>query len=81
MVLAEALGTSAFRERVKIFVTDVDGDALAFARQATYTGQELRGLPDGFLDRYFEPVDGGHTFRKDLQRNVIFGRNDLIQSL
>lgn len=79
MVLAEAIGLSAFRERVKIYATDVDEDALTIARQATYTDKELRGLPDGFLDRYFEPSNGRYGFRKDLRRNVIFGRNDLVQ--
>jgi two-component system CheB/CheR fusion protein len=79
MVLAEALGTSAFRDRVKIYATDVDEDALAVARQATYSDKELRGLPAGFLERYFEPVNGRYAFRKELRRNVIFGRNDLVQ--
>ena len=79
MALAEALGMSTFRERVKIYATDVDEDALAIARQATYSDKELQGLPEGFLDRYFEAVGGRYAFRKDLRRNVIFGRNDLIQ--
>ena len=79
MTLAEALGMSVFRERVKIYATDVDEDALAIARQATYGDKELQGLPEGFLDRYFEAVGGRYAFRKDLRRNVIFGRNDLIQ--
>jgi two-component system CheB/CheR fusion protein len=79
MALAEALGMSAFRERVKIYATDVDEDALTVARQATYTDKELQGLPEGFLDRYFEAANGRHAFRKDLRRNVIFGRNDLVQ--
>ncbi|GAB2476155.1 CheR family methyltransferase [Jatrophihabitans fulvus] len=79
MALTEALGPAAFRNRVKIYATDVDEDALAVARQATYSDREVRGLPEGFLDRYFEPVNGRHAFRKDLRRNVIFGRNDLVQ--
>ena len=34
MLLAEALGTDAFRERVKIYATDVDEEALSQARHA-----------------------------------------------
>ncbi|HEY7010402.1 MAG TPA: CheR family methyltransferase [Jatrophihabitantaceae bacterium] len=79
MVLVEQLGASAFRERVKIYATDVDEDALTIARQATYTDRELDGLPEGFPDRYFEPANGRYAFRKELRRNVIFGRNDLVQ--
>jgi two-component system CheB/CheR fusion protein len=79
MALAEAMGADEFRQRVKIYATDVDEDALAVARQAAYTERQLRGLPEGYLERYFEPGNGGFAFRKDLRRNVIFGRNDLVQ--
>lgn len=79
MVLAEALGPEQFRDRVKIYATDVDEDALAIARQASYPDAELRELPDGFHDKYFEVSNGRATFRNDLRRCVIFGRNDLVQ--
>jgi two-component system CheB/CheR fusion protein len=79
MVLVEALGAAAFRQRVKIYATDVDEDALTIARQATYTEKEIRALPEGFQDKYFEAVNGRFAFRKDLRRNVIFGRNDMVQ--
>jgi two-component system, chemotaxis family, CheB/CheR fusion protein len=81
MILAEAIGLDAFRERVKIYATDVDDDALAIARNATYTEKQLQDVPAEIRDKYFEPVDGGgpRVFRKDLRRSVIFGRNDLVQ--
>ena len=79
MTLVEALGPIAFRERVKIYATDVDDEALTVARQATYTEKELRGLPEGYLGKYFEPSNGRYAFRKELRRNVIFGRNDMVQ--
>ncbi|MDC7122759.1 PAS domain-containing protein [Cellulomonas fimi] len=80
MVLADALGPDDFRDRVKIYATDVDEEALAKARSATYLPRELRGLDDAHVDRYFEQTpDGQHAIRKDLRRAVIFGRNDLVQ--
>ncbi|GIF14997.1 CheR family methyltransferase [Actinoplanes teichomyceticus] len=79
IALAEALGVDAFRERVKIYATDVDEEQLNEARQATYGEDEIRALPPGLLERYFEPVGDRFTFRKDLRRSVIFGRNDLVQ--
>jgi two-component system, chemotaxis family, CheB/CheR fusion protein len=79
IVLAQALGPEQFRERVKIYATDVDGDALTQARLATYTNRELSGLPADLLERYFEPTGERWTFTKDLRRAVIFGRNDLVQ--
>jgi two-component system CheB/CheR fusion protein len=79
MVLVEAIGAPDYRQRVKIYATDVDEDALMIARQATYTEKELQGLPEGYLERYFEQLNGRYAFRKELRRNVIFGRNDMVQ--
>src|SRR3954463_8095437 len=79
MVLAEALGTEAYLQRVKIYATEVDEDALNQARQASYSPKEVEAIPAALLDRYFEQGDRRYTFRKDLRRTVIFGRNDLTQ--
>ncbi|MFJ1759001.1 CheR family methyltransferase [Amycolatopsis sp. NPDC088138] len=79
IAFAEAIGVDAFRQRVKIYATDVDEEALAQARQASYTAAELEGLPEGKLEEYFEQYGSRYSFRKDLRRSVIFGRNDLVQ--
>jgi two-component system CheB/CheR fusion protein len=79
MILAEMLGPSEFRDRVKIYATDVDEEALGHARHGAYTERELRGVPEELVEKYFEPVGARQVFRKDLRRSVIFGRNDLVQ--
>jgi two-component system CheB/CheR fusion protein len=79
IVLAEKLGLDAFRDRVKIYATDVDEEQLTEARQATYSEQALQAVPPELAEKYFEPAGGRFTFRKDLRRSVIFGRNDLVQ--
>ena len=53
--------------------------ALTIARHATYDSKRVEGIPPDLLERYFERQDGRYTFRKDLRRLVIFGRNDLVQ--
>jgi two-component system, chemotaxis family, CheB/CheR fusion protein len=79
IVFAEALGEDEFRRRVKIYATDVDEDALTRARQAVYTRDALKSLPEDFAERYFTAGPLGYMFRADLRRSVIFGRNDLVQ--
>jgi two-component system CheB/CheR fusion protein len=79
IVLAEMLGPEEFRERVKIYATDVDEEQLTEARQGSYGDRELRGVPDDLVARYFEPTGRRRVFRKDLRRSVIFGRNDLVR--
>src|SRR5690242_998137 len=79
MVLAEAMGLEDFVRRVKIYATDVDEEALAIARQASYTEREIEGVPEEMRERYFEQHGQRYVFRKELRRSVIFGRNDLVQ--
>ena len=79
MLLAEALGIEAFRQRVKIYATDVDEDALAEARAGGYTDKDLAGVDEEYRDRYFEQAGHRRVFRADLRRCLIFGRHDLVQ--
>ncbi|MFB9363847.1 CheR family methyltransferase [Actinoplanes nipponensis] len=79
IVFAEVLEIEAFRERVKIYATDVDEEQLTEARQATYGEEDLQAVPAELAEKYFERAGGRFTFRKDLRRSVIFGRNDLVQ--
>ena len=77
MLLAEALGEEAYKDRVKIYATDVDEEALAQARDATYSARQLSEIPAELREKYFQRANGGFVFRNDLRRSVIFGRNDL----
>jgi two-component system CheB/CheR fusion protein len=77
ILLAEALGDDAYKQRVKIYATDVDDEALSAARDATYSAKQLSDVPEELRERYFQQTDGGFSFRGDLRRGVIFGRNDL----
>jgi two-component system, chemotaxis family, CheB/CheR fusion protein len=80
IALAEVLGPTAFRDRVKIYATDVDDAALAKARLAQYSEKEVQGVTPDLLAKYFETVSPQlYGFQKDLRRCVIFGRHDLIQ--
>ena len=79
MVLGELLGPDLFRDRVKIYGTDVDEEALTRARQAIYSEKEVEGVPAALLEKYFDNLDGAFVFKKDFRRQVIFGRHDLVQ--
>jgi two-component system CheB/CheR fusion protein len=78
MLLAEAVGAEAFRDRVKVYATDADEEALTQARLASYSAKEVQDVPPEFLQRYFDPVNTRYLFRSDLRRSVIFGRHDLV---
>jgi two-component system CheB/CheR fusion protein len=79
ILLAELMGIDAFRERVKIYATDADDQALVEARHAIYHEKQVADVPPDYLARYFERNGAGYAFSRDLRRSVIFGRHDLIQ--
>jgi two-component system, chemotaxis family, CheB/CheR fusion protein len=79
MVLAEALGLEHFRDRVKIYASDIDEEALGHARQASYANRDLVGVPPSLIQKYFEQNDHRTIFHKELRRAIIFGRHDLFQ--
>jgi two-component system CheB/CheR fusion protein len=78
LILCDALGVDGFRERVKIYATDVDEEALAQARQASYSPKGMEPVPVEQRDSRFESPAGRYVFRPELRRSVIFGRHDLV---
>lgn len=79
ILMTEALGVDQYRERVKIYASDIDEATLAVARQASYPARAVAGVPQPLLEKYFENTDIRCNFRKDLRRSIIFGRHDLVQ--
>ena len=79
MLLTEILGPNQFRQRVKIYATDVDEESLTQARHARYRAQDIQTVPEEWRAKYFESVADHWVFRPDLRRAVIFGRHDLVQ--
>jgi two-component system CheB/CheR fusion protein len=78
MLFADAIGVEGVRDRLKVYATDVDEEALDQARQATYTGRELDSLPTEMAEKYFEETSTGKVLMPELRRAVIFGRHDLL---
>jgi len=80
MLLADALGDKAFRDRVKIYATDVDTEALTQARRGIYPSKNVAQVPEKLRKKFLDTdVRGQSVVRGDLRRTVIFGRHDLVQ--
>ncbi len=78
ILFCQALGEEAYLDRVKVYATDVDEQALSKAR-AGYSAKELGSLDADIKDRFFEPQGERFVFRAALRRTIIFGRHDLTQ--
>ncbi|NEB79867.1 PAS domain-containing protein [Streptomyces sp. SID14478] len=79
IMFAETLGLDAALERVKIYGTDVDDEALRDARSGLYPARTLEALAPELRDRYFQQNGSQFSFRADLRRRVIFGRHDITR--
>ena len=80
MVIAEYLGKAAFQQRLKIYATDMDSNALGHARQAIYSFEEVKDVPADLRSKYFTHVNHDeYIFNSDWRRAVIFGLHDLVQ--
>jgi two-component system CheB/CheR fusion protein len=65
--------------QIQVFGTDIDEDALAFAREAVYPDAIAADLAEEFRDRYFEEARGGLRVKKALQEIVLFASHNLLQ--
>jgi two-component system CheB/CheR fusion protein len=84
MLFAERLGEEVFQEevfqeRVKIYATDADEEAIVAARHGVYGPKALEPVDPGRRDRLFELSGEALAFRRDLRRSLIFGRHDLVR--
>ncbi|MFE9369621.1 CheR family methyltransferase [Streptomyces sp. NPDC006711] len=79
IMFAEALGLDESLNRVKIYATDVDEEALRQARAGIYPAKALESLSPELREKYFEPSGTQYLFRPDLRRRVIFGRHDITR--
>ena len=80
MLLVDLLDTELAEWSIKIFATDVDGEAISFARRGLYSESMLKSVPVEYRERFFEHVDHGYRIAKSLRQMVIFGQQDLGRS-
>lgn len=81
LLLSDHLGSDFAEWNIKIFATDLAGDAISFARRGLYPENVLKDLPDDYRERYFEPVDHGYRISKALRQAVIFGQQDISRGV
>ena len=78
ILVCEALRKSPGAVNVRIFATDRDDDAIAFARHGIYPQAAVAGMGRDLCERYFVQVDGAYEMHKFVRNMVVFGRHDLM---
>jgi chemotaxis methyl-accepting protein methylase len=77
ITLKEALRGIPQITRVEILATDVDKACLNFAKEATYTKDNLKNISNKLLARYFELSENKFTLKDEIKKMVSFDYLDL----
>jgi len=79
MILYDALHKRNSELRLQVFATDIDEDALAFARRARYSAESASRIPEQFKRRFMERLeDGRWLVKRSLRDCVTFARHNLL---
>lgn len=79
ILCAELQRDQSLSADVRIFATDIDEQAIAFARRGVYTADSVRDLPEGMTARYFTRHDDRLEVSKYIRNMTVFGQHDLGQ--
>ena len=79
ILVSELLGRDQEQFTVRVFATDLDAEAVAFARRGVYPSSALSEVPPEMRERHFTQLDSAWEIRKQLRSMVIFGQHDLGQ--
>jgi two-component system CheB/CheR fusion protein len=79
ILVSELLGDELEQFSVRIFATDLDSDAVAFARRGIYPTSALKNVPAELRERHLSRLESAWEVRKQLRAMVIFGQHDLGQ--
>ena len=64
---------------VQVLGTDISRRVLASARRAEYGPSSMRAMPDGYLERYFEPTGARWKLKEEVRSLVTFGQLNLVE--
>ena len=79
MLVHDLLGDDRASLNVRIFATDLDEEAIAFARRGIYPARALASLPQSLIQRHFAEYGEDYEVRKPLRSMLVFGEHDLGQ--
>lgn len=79
ILISDLLAARNDSRTVRIFATDIDAEAVAFARQGVYSTASVSTLPPEVVERHFTRADGAFEVRKHIRGMVVFGQHDLGQ--
>ena len=65
---------------IKIFASDIDDEAISFASAGIYTIEDVSPVPERYLQKYFQLVQGKYKVRDNIRNKIVFARQNLISN-
>ena len=79
MLLRELIDESQVQVKIQLYATDLDDDAIAFARAAVYPPNIVQDITPERLRRFFVREDGGYRVKKEIRESVVFAVQNVIK--
>jgi two-component system CheB/CheR fusion protein len=79
MLLCEFSSGMTNAPSIQVFATDIDEDAIAFARDGLYTLNDAADVSPERLRRFFVKEGEGYRVRRELRELVLFAHHNLIR--
>jgi two-component system CheB/CheR fusion protein len=81
ILLMEHLQTLKARRmpKVQIFATDLDIDAIEFARTGLYHGNIVADVSEDRIERFFVKKNDSYQVKKELREMIVFAQHNLIK--
>lgn len=69
--------TKRYDLKMQIFATDINKNALSFARAGVYDMEKVKFIPDHILAKYFNKVGSEYEVIKDIKQIILYTQHDL----
>jgi two-component system CheB/CheR fusion protein len=79
ILIHEAMDKLDKHLKVQIFATDIDSEAVEFARAGVYPDSIAADVSDKRLKRFFTKVDSTYSIKKRIRESVVFAAQNLIK--
>jgi two-component system CheB/CheR fusion protein len=79
ILIHEAMDRQKKRLNVQIFATDIDSDAVDFARAGLYPDSISADISEKRLKRFFIKIDSSYALKKQIRESVVFASQNIIK--
>ena len=80
ILITEQLNANSQNNVVKIFATDIDNAALAYAGKAIYPKAAIKNIPREQVNNFFIKEGNNYRVKPEIRKMVIFAQHDLVKN-